>query len=557
MRRPFSGIVSLGAALALFLALAAPIPQASAAKDKDRKRAEKAEEERIAALLKSFDWEYANLPKEAVRTDSGIPSVDPDAVARHHRKTLKMLHGASHPEVLEKLKKLLGAEKIYSSYGDIYLAIATLDLPEAAAFLIERFRSTGEPGDHFSAKAGLARCVHSDGRKWIAEHGVPKEGGLVRLGAIDLAGRLKLAEAADPLLKLAEKGKDVAEVAFALEALGEIADPRALPFLRERARHKDDRIVCAALIALGKFKDAESIPFILERLRSRDFEVHYAAIRALRHAGDMRGGLCLAELLPKSRGRQREDIFLALRAIAGQDLGFDARAWIRHFRKAVREAEGGAAEEGLGEAFTPALDKGLPVFYGVKVFSERVTFVMDTSGSMERYYGELTKPANKADRKKLDVLKAEVISALDGLAIHESQRGYEKSRFPYPLFRLVRFHSSVSVWKEDLLPATPDTVHEARKYIQRLEPDGATNLWGALDRSVNVPNALALPDTVILVSDGEPTSGETVSLSAMVEAVAHWNKLLQIRIHVIGIDSGNNEFMKELAVRNDGTYTGL
>ncbi len=555
MRRPAAGIAAWGAALALFLAV--PVPTASAAKDKDRKRAEKAEDERIAALLKAFDREYADLPEEAVDTTGGVPVVDPDAVARHHRKTLAMLHGASHPDVLARLKNLLGTEKNYSSYGDVYLAIATLDLPEAAAFLIERFRSTGEPGDHFSAKAALARCVHPDGLEWIAGQGVSKEGGLVRLGAIDLAGRLALAGATEPLLKIAEKGKDVAEVAFALAALGEIGDARALPFLRERARHKDDRIARAALIALGRLKDAESIPFILERLRSRDFEVHYAAIRALRHAGDVKAGLVLAELLSASRGRQREDILLALRAIAGKDLGFDTRDWIRHFRKAVREAEGGAPEEGLGEAFTPALDRGLPVFYGVKVFSERVTFVLDTSGSMDRYYGELTKPAKEADRKKLDVLKAEVFSALDGLAVHESKRGYEKSRFPYPLFRLVRFHTAVLPWKDDLLPASPENAHEARKYVQRLEPDGATNLWGAFDRALNVSGSLALPDTVILVSDGEPTSGETVSLSAIVEAVAHWNKMLGVRIHVIGIDSGNNEFMKEIAERNDGTYKGL
>ena len=60
-------------------------------------------------------------------------------------------------------------------------------------------------------------------------------------------------------------------------------------------------------------------------------------------------------------------------------------------------------------------------------------------------------------------------------------------------------------------------------------------------------------DTIFVLSDGEPTTGEVIDPHRIREDVRRWNKHRGIKIHTIAI-GGNLEVLEWLAKDAGGTY---
>ncbi|XP_027496168.1 inter-alpha-trypsin inhibitor heavy chain H4 isoform X1 [Corapipo altera] len=121
------------------------------------------------------------------------------------------------------------------------------------------------------------------------------------------------------------------------------------------------------------------------------------------------------------------------------------------------------------------------------VFPKNVIFVIDRSGSMAG--------------RKIEQTRDALLKILQDLR-------------PEDHFSFITFSNRVEEWKSSLLPATEENVASAAAFVQTLFARGGTDIngalltaVGALDKAENLPERSV--SMVILLTDGQPTSGET------------------------------------------------
>ncbi|XP_014725151.1 PREDICTED: inter-alpha-trypsin inhibitor heavy chain H4 [Sturnus vulgaris] len=122
----------------------------------------------------------------------------------------------------------------------------------------------------------------------------------------------------------------------------------------------------------------------------------------------------------------------------------------------------------------------------MQVFPKNVIFVIDRSGSMRG--------------RKIEQTRDALLKILQDLR-------------PEDHFSFITFNNKVSEWKSSLLPATEENVASAAAFVQTLAARGGTDIDGALLAAVGVLGKAEglLEHTIsmiILLTDGEPTSGE-------------------------------------------------
>ncbi|KAM6126343.1 inter-alpha-trypsin inhibitor heavy chain H4 [Phoenicopterus ruber ruber] len=121
------------------------------------------------------------------------------------------------------------------------------------------------------------------------------------------------------------------------------------------------------------------------------------------------------------------------------------------------------------------------------VFPKNVIFVIDRSGSMAG--------------RKIEQTRDALLKILQDLR-------------PEDHFSIITFSSKVAEWKSSLLQATAENVASAAGFVQTLSASGGTNINHALLTAVSVLDKdERLPERsvsmIILLTDGQPTSGET------------------------------------------------
>ncbi|XP_004425438.1 PREDICTED: inter-alpha-trypsin inhibitor heavy chain H2 [Ceratotherium simum simum] len=163
---------------------------------------------------------------------------------------------------------------------------------------------------------------------------------------------------------------------------------------------------------------------------------------------------------------------------------------------------------------------------------KNILFVIDVSGSM---WGVKMKQTVEAMKTILDDLRTE------------------------DQFSVVDFNHNVRAWRNDLVSATKTQVADAKKYIEKIQPHGGTNINEALLRAIfilNEANNLGLLDPnsvslIILVSDGDPTVGE-LKLSKIQKNV---KQNIQDNISLFSLGIGfdvDYDFLKRLSNDNRG-----
>ena len=198
-------------------------------------------------------------------------------------------------------------------------------------------------------------------------------------------------------------------------------------------------------------------------------------------------------------------------------------------------------------------------FYGLRVESSRVLFVVDVSLSMEEpakkpakgtATGDPEPGADGKPLKKIDVAKNELRRVLRSLP-DGTQCG------------LVFFSATEKVWDQGMVVMGPDTRAKAIKWVDDLKTLAATNIYDALEEAflIGTPkdplNAAGPPDTIFFVSDGAPTAGKFLDPLMIRTQVKRWNAGRNIKIHVVGVgDDHDVVFCRNLAEENGGYYVG-
>lgn len=164
-----------------------------------------------------------------------------------------------------------------------------------------------------------------------------------------------------------------------------------------------------------------------------------------------------------------------------------------------------------------------PPLKAPQVIGKDLILVVDTSGSMQ---GERMEQSKKA-------LKY-VINALN----------------PGDRFSIVEFNTDIESFKSHLVNATPENRKAAEQYINDLEPRGGTNIGDALRTAVTIlSEQTARPGFLVLLTDGEPTVGDT-TIPALLKAA---NSKREIRLFDFGVGYDvNTRLLNKLASMNHG-----
>jgi hypothetical protein len=335
-------------------------------------------------------------------------------------------------------------------------------------------------------------------------------------------------------------------------------------------KEKDPRVKVAALDVLQAAGGTWWYPLVVNRVTDPDWGVQLVAVRI---AGSHEMGKAIPALiqaLATASPRVATEIGEALRKLTGQSIEPYPEPWAKWW-EANRSKWG---EDGRPLQPVIATPRAADVeFYGIKVQSSRVMFIIDISGSMKDekkapppppkrgpVTGEPVKPEPEPEGKfsgpKIEIAKQELRRAIRKLPKEA-------------MFDIIAFNHSVQQWQPKMVPATEANKELAYAWVRDMAPSGGTYVDGALRLAFKMAGMGAYDhaypgvgvDTMLVLSDGAPTDNAFPDCHLMPpdEILAHvreWNPQNRIKIHCVGIDVvvQGIDFLKKLAAQNGGTY---
>ena len=358
--------------------------------------------------------------------------------------------------------------------------------------------------------------------------------------ACELLGKRRHKEAVEDLSKLIDKGKDPLVITAAIEATTQLRtnDREWEAQLQAYASHEESDVRNAAVSALGRMRNPAHLPTVVEALNHEAWSTRLAAARAIEAMRLEAGVGPLCERVGQEVGRMAVEMTDILFRLTGKSFRSNSRQWVDWWKNegdSFKIVSAGDLRKLEQEEEARRLKQiSRTEFFGIRIESHRVIFIIDVSGSMNeptrgKYVGERGAP-------RIEVAKEELLKALDGMEIDS-------------LYNIVTFSSDVGQWQDRIVEKNDTSLEEARSYVGRLGAGGATNLYGALKFSFGDPDV----DTIFVMSDGEPTAGDVTDGGGIRAAVEAWNKNRGVVIHSVAV-GGSLQILEWLAEDTGGTY---
>jgi HEAT repeat protein len=365
----------------------------------------------------------------------------------------------------------------------------------------------------------------------------------VALTAAKLLGERRSAAAAEPLQRLFERSKSRDLRRAALEALAHVraGDPAWIAELVALTKSDDPEVRNLALNQLGMTSDRAHVASLIAALSDPEWSTRLAALDALERLRMKEAVNAIVARMPAEEGRMRAEFARALWRLTGQPFEEDAKAWAKWWSdnqaafQLLSDADLQQVRSGEEEWRLRQTTRVKTEFFGIRIVSHRVLFIVDVSGSMEE------KLANDYQGKtgwtRMQVAREELKRCLQGLD-------------PAAFFNLVVFSSGVERWTEGgLVPCDDKHREEALAYVDKLAAFGGTNLYDALKDAFETREV----DTLFVMSDGEPSMGEVVEPLVIREHVASWNRNRGVKIHTVAV-GGQFSILEWLAEDSGGTH---
>ncbi|XP_073667938.1 inter-alpha-trypsin inhibitor heavy chain H3-like isoform X2 [Paramisgurnus dabryanus] len=158
---------------------------------------------------------------------------------------------------------------------------------------------------------------------------------------------------------------------------------------------------------------------------------------------------------------------------------------------------------------------------------KNVVFIIDRSGSMHG--------------KKIEQTRLALLKILSDLSEDDH-------------FGLITFDHQVDLWKRELLKATKANLDDAKSFVRKITARGATNINAAVLEGVNMfkqqPEA-GSASILILLTDGDPTSGETNTERIMSNVRKAIGSKFPLYCLGFGYDV-NFDFLTKMSLENNG-----
>ncbi len=292
-----------------------------------------------------------------------------------------------------------------------------------------------------------------------------------------------------------------------------------------RNRQESYLVRVAALRGLAERGSPFAHVEALRRLLMEEGPLLYECLAILRLEPSQDDILPLIELLELSHGRAAAEAVELLQEITGYRIANDYKTWKHFFLK--HKAEGTP----FSIPSTNTSTSSTLSYLGIPIYSDRLAFVLDSSGSMKTPLPE-QRPQTRGRKSKEEFVKL-------------LPRLPERAKF-----NVIFFESELHVFSKSLVSASVEQKDKAKTFVQSVPFEGGTNLFGGL--------SLAFADSeveeVILLTDGAPSVGEFVDPIPILARIARWNRWRRVRISTIsfGAPPRDRYFLYRLAMENLG-----
>jgi hypothetical protein len=356
-------------------------------------------------------------------------------------------------------------------------------------------------------------------------------------------GASKRAEARAPLEQALQKTNEPRVASAAVAALGVLRaeDPAWLDDLRAMAGDSRRFVRNAALGDLVQRDPRMHEDLLIEALSNEDWTTRAVALEGLLAARTRAGTGAIVGRMAAEEGRMLARFADTLWQLTGQPFRMTPKAWESWWKTAQPDFEPIALEElellRLAEE-RRRLSQSTTAnsFFGIRVISHRVIFILDVSGSMDERL--LTKFLDEKGETRIAFAKREMIAAIQRL---------EKGTF----FNLITFSQGIDSWTPSgMALSSPENIDSAVRYTEKILTGGGTNLFGALRAAFSDPEV----DTIFVLSDGEPTVGALIESWEIRKEVATWNENRGVLINAISV-GGKLNILEWLATDSGGSFT--
>lgn len=362
-------------------------------------------------------------------------------------------------------------------------------------------------------------------------------------GAARILGERRSLEAGPALAKLFEKSKDRNVRRAALDAVASIrvGDKTWVEELIVLSKSDDPEVRNLALTQLGRTTDQTHLERMVAALEDTNWSTRLAALEALEKMRTKEAVSAIVARMPKEEGRLQSEFAQALWRLTGQPFQEDAKSWAAWWGNSkdkfqlLSDVDLEKVRSGEEEYRLRQTTRVKSEFFGIKIVSRRVIFIIDVSGSMEEKLANDYK--GKTGWTRMEVARAELKKALEYLD-------------PGAFFNMLVFSSGVERWTDGaLVPCNDEKRAEALAYVDKLAAGGGTNLYDSLEDAFRDPEV----DTIFVMSDGEPSMGAVTEPLVIREHVASWNEHRRIVINTIAV-GGQFNILEWLAADSGGTH---
>ncbi|MBS1992196.1 MAG: VWA domain-containing protein [Cyanobacteria bacterium SZAS LIN-3] len=201
-------------------------------------------------------------------------------------------------------------------------------------------------------------------------------------------------------------------------------------------------------------------------------------------------------------------------------------------------------------------DKDFMLYYSVSDKEMQANLLTHKIASEDGYFMlTLAPPLKNATVQSKDiVLVADTSGSMQGDKIAQTKKALKyvvNALGANDRFGIVQFNTDADSFKSGLVVASPENKKAAEDYIDDLEPRGGTNISDALNSGVSLLNSSdTRPAYLVLMTDGEPTVGET-SVANLLKSVKS-KRDLRLFDFGVGYDV-NTRFLSRLAEEHHGT----
>ena len=241
------------------------------------------------------------------------------------------------------------------------------------------------------------------------------------------------------------------------------------------------------------------------------------------------------------------------------DPGFEASSIKSVFHDVnVRRLDDGRQRVELTTGATiPNKDFVLEVKQPDSVQPRTALFLSSASDSGETHFMLTAFPptVQSGDRMPIEMLyMIDVSGSMDGTSIEQARgallQALDRLR-PSDRFGILAFSSGYHEFAREPLPATPENLAAARRYVQRLEAGGGTEMLPALLHLMRKPEIPGYLRHVILLTDGDLGNEEEIFAALR-------SDLGDARLFTVAIGSAPNHFLAtKMAQFGRGTFTHI